>query len=420
MRGGIVQVGVGRDACALLGDGDLVSWSDAPARAVLLRQVRRQLRGRPRAAGLRSIANGRSRSTARTEPRRVAGDVAAACIGDGADYYVTREGSLFVKGLAHRGQYGDGRLQESRDFVATARDAVVVRAHTGHALYLSRTGDVFGTGGNRYGPLSSHGLGDKADRWGRIFEGAVAIATGSRHSLAIRADLERYGPGDRASPSRLASCSMGSRDRRWRHRHPRPHPRRSPVAMGSRGPAEEAGPALTSGDRTQAARPHRWRPPGGSRVRQESRSRRARAITLVARRGLQARGVRRSAWRWLEHRARPGAVDHRGDARSAYSRTSVYSGVPLAGSVRRRPPGRASGCRHQGRVGRQRLQRFGEQQAPDLERDAGLDAATARRSARARRFDLDRVLLGDHAPVELRRPCPARRWCWCRPRSGRR
>jgi hypothetical protein len=43
---------------------------------------------------------------------------------------------------------------------------VAVRAHIGHALYLylRRDGVVLGTGGNRYGPLGAHGLGDKADR----------------------------------------------------------------------------------------------------------------------------------------------------------------------------------------------------------------------------------------------------------------
>jgi alpha-tubulin suppressor-like RCC1 family protein len=62
-----------------------------------------------------------------------------------------------------------------------------------------------GTGGNRYGPLSSHGLGDKADRWGRLFEGAVAIATGSRHSLAIRADgsLWAWGDGFAIAPAKV-------------------------------------------------------------------------------------------------------------------------------------------------------------------------------------------------------------------------
>ena len=53
-----------------------------------------------------------------------------------------------------------------------------------------------GTGGNRFGPLSHHGLGDKADRWGPIFGGAVAIATGSRHSLAIRADGSLWAWGE--------------------------------------------------------------------------------------------------------------------------------------------------------------------------------------------------------------------------------
>jgi alpha-tubulin suppressor-like RCC1 family protein len=64
---------------------------------------------------------------------------------------------------------------------------------------------VMGTGGNRFGPLSSHGLGDKADRWGAIFQSAVAIATGSRHSLAIRADgsLWAWGAGFAIEPAKL-------------------------------------------------------------------------------------------------------------------------------------------------------------------------------------------------------------------------
>ncbi len=37
---------------------------------------------------------------------------------------------------------------------------------------------LMGTGGNRFGPLSRHGLGDKADRWGPVFDGARAIAFG--------------------------------------------------------------------------------------------------------------------------------------------------------------------------------------------------------------------------------------------------
>ena len=75
-----------------------------------------------------------------------------------------------AKGNAHRGQYGDGRLQPTTEFVRTAYNAVDVKSHTGHAIYLSRNGDVFGTGGNIYGPLSSYGIGDKAISWGKIFE----------------------------------------------------------------------------------------------------------------------------------------------------------------------------------------------------------------------------------------------------------
>lgn len=211
-RAGVVQVGVSRDAyLALLDDGTLVSWGDAPGAAdrpaVLAGHGARFAAG---ASGWFLIDRGAvlwhgSDFSGATPPRRIAGNVVDACIGDSADYFVTADGALHVHGLAHRGQYGDGRLAGSPGFVATAGEAVAVRAHTGHAIHLKRDGVVMGTGGNRFGPLSSHGLGDKADRWGRIFDGARAIATGSRHSLAIRADgsLWAWGEGFAIEPRRL-------------------------------------------------------------------------------------------------------------------------------------------------------------------------------------------------------------------------
>ncbi len=233
-REGVVQVGVGRDAYALLDNGDLVTWSAAAERAARLRRhVASFAAGR---SGWCAIDHNRTlwNGTGRAEPRRVADGVIAACIGDGADYYITQDGALFVRGLAHRGQYGDGRLQESKDFVTTAREAVVVRAHTGHALYLSRNGDVFGSGGNRYGPLSSHGLGDKADRWGRIFEGAVGIATG-RAIHWQSAPIGHCGPGDRVSVSSPASCSTGSPPRRLVTPLPSPSPSTERSGNGIKG-----------------------------------------------------------------------------------------------------------------------------------------------------------------------------------------
>ena len=207
LRGGVRQVGVGRDeAYALLDDGKLLRWRDDPAQAELLM------------AGVAWFAAGHSGwfaadaaavlwygSSAQPAPQRVADGVIAGCIGDSADYYIRSDGRLFAKGLAHRGQYGDGLLTPTPGFVATASDAVAVRAHTGHAIYLRRDGVVLGTGGNRYGPLSHHGLGDKADRWGPIFDGARAIATGSRHSAAIRGDasLWVWGEGFGIEPRRL-------------------------------------------------------------------------------------------------------------------------------------------------------------------------------------------------------------------------
>jgi len=206
-RAGVVQVGVSRNAYfALLDNGALVTWTDAPDAATTLMQ------------GVASFAAGQSGwfaidraqvlwhgSGSAATPQRIAEHVSAASIGDSADYYVTREGTLYAKGLAHRGQYGDGRLTATPGFVATARDVVTVKAHTGHAIHLTQGGAVLGTGGNRFGPLSSHGLGDKADRWGRIFDDVRAIATGSRHSVAIRADasLWAWGEGFGIEPRRL-------------------------------------------------------------------------------------------------------------------------------------------------------------------------------------------------------------------------
>ena len=206
LRSGVLQVGVAKDAYfALLADGALITWDqNAEAATPLMRGVSRFAAG---ASGWFAIdaAGTLWHAAGLAAPRRVAEGVSAACIGDSADYFITRDGRLHVKGLAHRGQYGDGRLTASADFVATASDAVAVQAHTGHAIHLRRDGVVLGTGGNRFGPLSSHGLGDKADRWGSLFDGATAIATGSRHSLAIRSDasLWAWGEGFAIQPVKL-------------------------------------------------------------------------------------------------------------------------------------------------------------------------------------------------------------------------
>ena len=207
LRTGVVQVGVSRDAYfALLADGTLLRWADAPDTATtLMRGVKQFAAG---ASGWFAIDAARvlwQGAGTDSAPQRIAQDVVEACIGDSANYYITRDGSLYAQGLAHRGQYGDGKLTATPGFVATAREAVAVKAHTGHAIHLRRDGVVMGTGGNRFGPLSSHGLGDKADRWGRVFDGAVAIATGSRHSLAIRADasLWAWGEGFAIAPAKL-------------------------------------------------------------------------------------------------------------------------------------------------------------------------------------------------------------------------
>jgi hypothetical protein len=207
MLAGVIQVGVGRDAFfALRANGELITWRSAPEPATLLmRNVARFAAGASGWFAIDRAAVLWHGTRDLPAARRVTDDVIDACIGDSADYFITRDGTLWVHGLAHRGQYGDGKLAAAPGFVATAREAVAVKAHTGHALHLRRDGVVLGTGGNRFGPLSSHGLGDKADRWGAIFSGAVAMATGSRHSLAIRADasLWAWGDGFAIEPTRL-------------------------------------------------------------------------------------------------------------------------------------------------------------------------------------------------------------------------
>ncbi|MGA9469625.1 MAG: hypothetical protein WBV19_04005, partial [Candidatus Macondimonas sp.] len=96
-----------------------------------------------------------------------------------------------------------------------------MQAYTGHANYLRRDGVVLGTGGNGYGQLSSHDLGDKADRWAPIIDGARAIAIGSYHSLAIRDDASLWGWGRVLSSSRACGLRLCSTPRlatapRWR------------------------------------------------------------------------------------------------------------------------------------------------------------------------------------------------------------
>jgi len=213
---GAVQVAVGRNsAYAITASGALMTWDgDAPDEVhKIVENARWVAAGRSAVAvGLR---NGRlhwiKRPTrwfgegALQTPEIVAETSPGASVGDSADYYLTDDGTLHVRGLAHRGQYGDGRLTESITFIPVARDVKAVRAHTGHAILLRRDGAVLGTGGNIYGPVGRHGIGDKAVRWSLLFEGANGIATGSSHTLALRDDgtLWHWGRNIGLEPSRV-------------------------------------------------------------------------------------------------------------------------------------------------------------------------------------------------------------------------
>lgn len=147
----------------------------------------------------------------------IAGDAAMAAVGDGTNYYVSSSGGLFVKGLAHRGQCGDGRLKPTDQFIQTASQVAYVTAHTGHAIMLLTDGTVRGTGGNIFGPVGKYGLGDKAVRWSKITTDSKAIATGSSHSVAILKDdtLVAWGRGYENEPApiltNVAEVAAGSR-----------------------------------------------------------------------------------------------------------------------------------------------------------------------------------------------------------------
>lgn len=196
---GIRQVGVGKNnSYVLTVKGKLLAWSDNPDRSIVLSdQVKSFYAGRSGLFVIRiddtlwhfntKSLFGFGEDVAR-KPRMIATNIVTASIGDSANYYVTREGQLFVYGLAHRGQYGDGQLASSDSYVQTASEVIQVVSHTGHALILKRDGTAWGTGGNIHGPLGSHGYGDKAIEWGLIVDEVSVIATGSSHSLAIKRD----------------------------------------------------------------------------------------------------------------------------------------------------------------------------------------------------------------------------------------
>lgn len=181
------QVGVGRDTFYVLSrSGALLRYQDRLEQPrLLMRNVAKFEAGRTGVLAIKSDGVVWWIDNTLKDPITIANNVDDAAVGDGANYYVTKQGELFVKGKAHRGQYGDGKLKSTDKFIKTASNVTKITAHTGHAILLNKNGDVLGTGGNIYGPVGKHGLGDKAIQWSKIMSSARAIATGSSHSVAI-------------------------------------------------------------------------------------------------------------------------------------------------------------------------------------------------------------------------------------------
>ncbi|MFS0553243.1 hypothetical protein [Brevibacillus sp. 179-C9.3 HS] len=209
-----VQVGVSdKVSYALLSSGTLVSWmEDVQDAKEITRDAAFFSAGKSGLFVIRKDGSlWRYAAPDQGGVQIASGGVAYASIGDGADYYINEQGHLFVKGLAHRGQYGNGRLESTSDYVKVAEDVVQVKGHTGHAVLLKKNGDVQGTGGNIFGPISTHGLGDKATTWGTIFQDAKMIATGASHSVAIRSDntLWIWGKTVGTTPSQVMERVVG-------------------------------------------------------------------------------------------------------------------------------------------------------------------------------------------------------------------
>ena len=215
---GGVQVGVGREIFYVLSEtGRLLAFKPGDRQpGTVMNDVVRFAAGQSGVLAIKKDATLWWIESGSRASRKIAVGVGSAAVGDSANYYITRSGALFVRGRAHRGQYGDGRLTTTKVFVQTASDVAQITAHTGHAILLKANGDVMGTGGNIYGPVGRHGLGDKAVRWSKIMSGAQAIATGSSHSLAIRPDGRLfawgrgYGPDPRSVMAGVEAVAAGS------------------------------------------------------------------------------------------------------------------------------------------------------------------------------------------------------------------
>jgi alpha-tubulin suppressor-like RCC1 family protein len=211
-------------ALALKSDGTVLKWGEAsttPTVIADLTGVTRIAAGPTHSLALKTDgtdsgtlwvwgANGSGQlgdgtTTARTTPVATLPGVVEMAGGVNHSLAVLVDGSVSAWGANDYGQLGAGTTSTPRPFPAAVSGladvvSVVANDHATNpfSLALKRNGTVYGWGRNLYGVIGARGAPNQTSVPLKTspFDGAVAIAVGGHHSLAIRYDGALWAWGD--------------------------------------------------------------------------------------------------------------------------------------------------------------------------------------------------------------------------------
>lgn len=141
---------------------------------------------------------------------RSASAVASVVAGYGSSFVIKSDGSLWACGQNGYGQLGDGSKINRATLALVMQGVAAVAPGTYHTLILKTDGTVWATGRNISGYL---GDGTTKDRLTpvHVMTGAVAIAAGAAHSLFLKTDGTLWATGWNKF-GQLGSGSSGSYD----------------------------------------------------------------------------------------------------------------------------------------------------------------------------------------------------------------